>query len=437
MDLVSLLYRADGDRLDLSGSVRIVHDDEAEQFDVTPETKGRLSQALQPSWLLTGYTLGPAIPVAACGRDALRVAATARGKVNLGDVAEVIIDTETGILLRCAFFQDGRPGILIEFTRLSVHGPASEPRHAREPRHASEPGHPQVGGPAWEAFKVTGGLALAGLGAIVKYQPHSAVDGRRADMPPAEPPAPGPDGDISDEVLHLLYQSAQGGQPFAATLHSWISPGGALGLIPENGRKAGFGGLGFFADAVTERAGTIYTTADVRASGPRVYRIDMRNPSRRDRVTEACDGHRYWQVFHDRVIIGAARPAATGKRLLDTSWLLGERLSGATEITVGGRRAFRLRVKPWVPAIVPSDVIVDAELGVALRQVAIWKDVPIMRIELTDVTAGPVDTGITIPPGLATTEENGDPLHDALTIVPGFGGNALRSAFGLLRRGTA
>jgi hypothetical protein len=409
IDLVSLLYRADGDRLDLSGSVRMVHDDEAEQFDVTPETKGRLSQALQPSWLLTGYTLGPAIPVTACGRDALRVAATARGKVNLGDVAEVIIDTETGILLRCAFFQDGRPGILIEFTRLSVHGPASEPRHAREPRHASEPGHPQVGGPAWEAFKVTSGLALAGLGAIVKYQPHSAADGRRADMPPAEPPAPGPDGD----------------------------PGGALGLIPENGRKARFGGLGFFADAVTERAGTTYTTAEVRASGPQLYRIDMRDPGRGDRVTEACDGHRYWQVYRDRVIIGAARPPSAYPRLLDTSRLLGERLSGATEITVGGRRAFRLRVKPWAPVIVPGDVIVDAELGVALRQVTFWKDVPFMRIELTDVTAGPVDTGITIPPGLATIEENGDPLHDALTIVPGFGGNALRSAFGLLRGGTA
>jgi hypothetical protein len=365
--------------------------------------------------------------VTACGRDALRVVATARSKVPLGDVAEVIIDTETGILLRCAYFQDGQPGILVEFTQLSVHGPASEPPPT-EP--SGEPsGESQVSGPAWEAFKVTGGLALAGLGALVKYRPHAPADGARAEMPPAEPPAPGPDGDISDEVLNLLYRSAEGGQPFAATLHWWLSPGGALGLIPENGRKAGFGGLGFFADAVTERAGTVYKTAEVRASGSRVYRIDTRDPGKRELVTEACDGHRYWQVYHDRVITGAARPPAHGMRFLDTSWLLGKRLSGATEVTIGGRRAFRLRVEPRLPAFTPTDVIVDAELGVALRQVTLWKGVPLRRMELSDVTPGPVDISVTIPPGFATIEENGDPVH-------GLGGNALRSAVGLLRRGS-
>lgn len=101
MDLVGLLYRADGTRLDLSGSVTVVTGDGADQFGIGPDTVGRLTGNLQPSWLLSQYTLGPAVPVTACGRDALRVVATARTTVIHGEVAEVVIDTETGILLRC------------------------------------------------------------------------------------------------------------------------------------------------------------------------------------------------------------------------------------------------------------------------------------------------------------------------------------------------
>jgi hypothetical protein len=429
VDLVGLLYRADGTRLDLSGSATVVTEDETNQFDIGPDTVGRLTRSLRPSWLLSQYTLGPAVPVTACGRDALRVVATARTTVFLGDVAEVVIDTETGILLRCADLRDGKQTSLIEFTQLAVHGPASEPPPDDE--DLDETGD---SGQGWEAVKLTGGLTLAGLGAFVKYWPHSPADDRQADMPPAEPPAPGPGSDVSDEVLRLLYQSGQGGSPFTATLHMWINLAGFLQHIPPEGRKAGFGGLGFFADAVTERVGTTYLTSEVRASGPLVYRIDAGNPNRREMRTEACDGHVYRQLFRDRMITRSARPPTHGLRFLDMSWLLSERLPNCTEVTVGGRPAVRLRVEPLVPALSPTDVIIDTELGVALRQVTVWRDVPFMRMELTDVTPGPVDTSITIPPGIHTIEETGDPLQDAFATAPGIAGTALRGAAGLIHR---
>ncbi len=430
MDLVGLLYRADGTRLDLSGSVTVAFEDKTDQFDIGADTVGRLTRNLRPSWLLSQYTLGPAVPVTACGRDALRVVATARSTVIHGDVAEVVIDTETGILLRWADLRDGQQTMLTEFTQLAVHAPASEP----PPDEDLDWGGTGVSGQGWEAFKLAGGLTLAGIGAFVKYWPHSPGDGRQADMPPAEPPAPGPGSDVSDEVLRLLYQSGQDGSPFTATVHVWVNFGGLLQYIPPDGRKAGFGGLGFFADAVAERTGTTYLTSEVRASGPLVYRIDARNPRRREMRTEACDGQVYRQLFHDRMITMSARTPTHGIRFLDTSWLLGERLASCTEVTVGGRRAVRLRVEPPVPAVSPTDVTIDAELGVALRQVAVWRDVPFMRMELTDVTPGPVDASITIPPGIRTIEETGDPLQDAFVTTPGVAGSALRGAAGLLRR---
>jgi hypothetical protein len=430
VDLVGLLYRADGTRLDLSGSVSVVTGDEADQFDIDPDTVGRLTRSLRPSWLLSQYTLGPAVPVTACGRDALRVVATARTTVIHGEVTEVVIDTETGILLRCAYVRDGQQTKLIEFTQLAVHGPASEPPPADDP----DEGETENSGQGWEAVKLAGGLALAGLGAFVKYWPHSPADGRQVEMPPAEPPEPGPGSEVSDEVLRLLYQSGQDGLPFTATVHMWADLSGLLRHIPPDGRKAGFGGLGFFADAVTERVGTTYLTSEVRASGPLVYRIDVRNPNRRQMRAEACDGHVYRQLFQDRMVTRSARTPTNGLRFLDTSWLLGERLTGCTEVTVGGRPAVRLRVDPEVPALSPIDVIIDAELGVALRQVTAWRDVPFMRTELTDVTPGPVDTSITIPPGIRTIEETGDLLRDAFATTPGVAGSALRGAAGLLHR---
>ena len=59
----------------------------------------------------------------------------------------------------------------------------------------------------------------------------------------------------------------------------------------------------------------------------------------------ACDGEQRWQVREDGTLVGPASPT-TGDFafLVDSCWLLGERLSGGAEITYHGRRAHQLRV---------------------------------------------------------------------------------------------
>src|SRR5215469_17883292 len=79
--------------------------------------------------------------------------------------------------------------------------------------------------------------------------------------------------------------------------------------------------------------------------------------SLRDWSSDVCssdlDGRRRWQVYEDRVAEGpaASLPGEVGP-LTDASWLLGAALSGGEEITVGGRRAYRVagrsqHAMPW------------------------------------------------------------------------------------------
>ena len=130
---------------------------------------------------------------------------------------------------------------------------------------------------------------------------------------------------------------------------------------------------------------------DRRAYGPRAV---------------ACDGARRWQEYDDRVIVGPVLPLEQGGthgqgivEMIDTAVLLACHLSNVAETEVAGRRGFAVRAAaleppfeeaPWPPG---SDVVVDAELGIALRWIVYAGDRQLMRYELRDVAPLSADGG--------------------------------------------
>jgi hypothetical protein len=429
---------------------------------------------LCPSWLLAGYDLEIGGPVTACGRDGIQLTARARRgardadpsifppfhrplRVTRFEHVDAIVDAELGILLRCERRDGDRVAELGEFRDLTV-DPVIDPARFTAPPGAvfGEP-HGQhsmtfgpfglpLSGPGWNVAKNAAGLAAGGVGAALRYSPFGPFGpfGRR--------PAARPDGDdaeaamprddqasgdaadeapAGDEVLHLLYRGGAGVPAFTATLHEWSDPAGLLAAVPESARAAGFGGVGYLVDTIADAArdtpAASHTVSSVRIGGWGRYRIDRVHGTPRARrrygvrlrkpVTVACDGQRRWQVYDDRAVVGpAGPPPAEIADLIDGSWLLRCELSGSAEVSVGGRRAFRVRVVPRDRAAssllmfrFPAVALVDAETGRLLRFTSYARGKPVARHELRDVVFGDSgDFGFEPPPGLRVTEDEAD-----------------------------
>jgi hypothetical protein len=483
-DLVALLYRADWTRLSISAQVNdgstvlvapgrryrkqtgdYVSGCDGDRPWMLPEddqeaAEGRVHwisgpeppfpAMLCPAWLLDGFRLEAQGQVSACGRDALHVVVTnrpgIRGRIwpvhRRADRVEVIVDTELGILLRVAWLADGEEPDVTELVSLEVN-PAVDPAQFTPPPGSTigeswrEFFH--GGGPAWWAAKTVGGLAAGGLGAWIRYSPLRRGESAAADTDDAETviprddPAPGlsPDGwpsgpPVGDEVLRLLHRG--GTDEFAATLHEWQDYGAMLSQIPAAGRRAGFGGLGLLADAISERPATAHVVSTLRLGGAGRYRIDRADEPRRGPKTVACDGQRCWKIYRDRVTVGppAAPPHGIGD-LADASWLLTCRLSGGEQVMADNRPAYRVSVAraEGVSAVAllfrTAVAVVDAELGILLRLTSWLGEEPVMRYELRDVTAGTGggagDFRPDLPPGLPTVEVT-DPADEFRSATP-------------------
>jgi hypothetical protein len=461
------------------------------------------SELLEPSWLLSGYDLAIEGDATACGRAAIRVIATARAHdhhklaapplrwppVIWADRVVALIDAELGILLRCESRRGEQTPDVAEFLSLGV------PAEAVPGQFTAPPGSVFSGG-AWpwssftfpfgeagrEVAKTAAGLAAAGLGAAIKYTPRRRSDPfARATEEAADPDAvlprddgPAPDGPpgygappVSDELLHLLYRSGADEPRFTATLHEWIVGEALLEAVPDSVRKTGFGGVGFLVDAIRDAAvdpGTVHEVSSVRIGGWDRYRIDVTGPaqatrpqfgrgqdSRRPR-TDACDGRRRWQVYEDRILeTPEAFLPVEMRPLADGSWLLGAALSGGAEITVGGRRAYRIAAQalhrnPWPVLSVldfqslPAVAAVDAESGRLLRLTRYAGGKPVMCRELRDIEPdGSGDFGFEPPAGLRVVQEPDEPSGEQPVNPVGFmakaTADAARGFFGSLRGG--
>ena len=420
-----------------------------------------------PSELLTGYTLEVRGPVTACGRDAIAVQATPRAgtgpglRSSLSDQLDVIVDAELGILLRYEATFEGQRLSLTEVTAVVLDPPEAAdlsrfapPAGSRISQDPEDSLRETAGGPGREAANTVLGLAMGGLGAGIRLAPH--LPGRHnlgeADlqpaMPPAEPAVLEPDGapPPSDDLLYLLYRS--GDIPaFTAILDQWQDLTAMPAWAPDSLRAGGHGGVGYLLDslpAMTHGKPVVHTVSRLRASGRDKYRIDYPTGHNHPK-TIACDGEHHWQVFADRTMVGPARPMGGHMAtVVDSSWLLGCRLSGGAEISYRGRRAYQLRVAKGgdggrvAPVLFfPADVIVDAELGCLLRLISFAGDKPESWYELSGIGAEPVPAAefhLDIPPGVRVVEETGNPITDTTAVMPGAAGCAVRTAADVIRR---
>jgi hypothetical protein len=396
-----------------------------------------MASLLQPSWLLAGFTLATGGPLTVSGRDALRVTATPRpgwwGAPAAGrrrvDRVEIIVDAELGILLRHEEILDGSPLRVTELTdvRIDPDPPGDDAWSPPGGWDGVEDDGPAftAGGPGWEVVKLTTGLAAGGIGALIrssKFRPFEQAtrEEAEAEMPASDPPIPADGPPASDEVLHLLYASLDRWAPgITATLHEWHDVAAMLSRVPEDARRAGFGGLGFLLDTAGERLATMHMIWRLRLGSSGQYRIEPVPGTGRERHRAhvvICDGERRWRIGEDEVTTGPAMPPYEIPNLFDASWLLGRRLVGGQEVVAGGRRGYRLTGTPDVRPpgawfFFPDEVIVDAELGVVLRWIAFAGEQPVTRYELRDVAVvapGPGDFRPDIPPGVRVTEETGD-----------------------------
>src|SRR3984885_5358903 len=230
----------------------------------------------RPAGLLAGFTLDVGGPVTACGREAIAVTVVPRhGAVGSGtslrppacDRVELIVDAETGILLRREETFQGQVLALFELTTVTMSSQeADDPaqfaapagsRPVRDPEDAPGPS-----GLGWQVYASAAGLAAGGLGAWLRLAPH--LPGHRpaaeasflAAMPSPEPgPLDPGDGPLpSDDLLGLLYRSGQydGDDPQVrgAAVRWWNDPKAVLGQVPGTFRAAGHGGVGYLFDTI-------------------------------------------------------------------------------------------------------------------------------------------------------------------------------------------
>jgi outer membrane lipoprotein-sorting protein len=431
----------------------------------------------RPAGLLTGFTLDMGGPVTACGREAIAVTAVPRhGAVGTGtslrppacDRVELIVDAETGILLRREETFEGQVLTVFELTTVTMSPPeANDPaRFAPPPGSCPVPDPEDVPGRSgfgWQVAANAAGLAAGGLGAWLRLAPH--LPGRRpaaeasfvSAMPSAEPgPLDPADGSLpSDGLLGLLYRSGQydGDDPRVrgAVVRQWTDVKAVLRQVPGPARAAGHGGVGYLLDAMARNETVAVTAGRLRIGGPERYYLEYSSwQGRPGPVVIACDGQQHWRVRENVTLVGPARPM-TGDfaTMAGSSWLLGTRLSGGAEITYNGRRGYHLRVTRGDGAafagplmFYPADAIVDAETGCLLRLIACDGGEPAQWWELDDVTTDPGDTADPagfrphIPPGTRVTEESGDPIADAAAFMPNPAWTAARAAAEGLRRGT-
>jgi outer membrane lipoprotein-sorting protein len=431
----------------------------------------------RPAGLLSGFALDVGGPVTACGREAIAVTAVPRhgavGSVTslrppACDRAELIVDAETGILLRREETFQGQLLSLFELTTVTMSPPEADDPARFAPPAGSRPvrdpeDDPGPSGLGRQAAANAADLAAGGLGAWLRLAPHlpghrpPAEAGSLAAMPSAEPgPLDPADGALpSDDLLGLLYRSGQydGDDPHVrgAAVRRWQDAKALLSQGAGTFRAAGHGGAGYLLDTAAGNWTVTLAAGRLRIGGPELYYLEYSpTQGRPGQLVVACDGERHWQVHGNVTLVGPARPW-TGEfaSMVGSSWLLGKRLTGGAEITYHGRRGYHLRVTPGDDAAhagptmtYPVDVIVDAETGCLLRLIAYAGDAPAEWWELDDVTTEPGDTADPagfrprIPPGTRVVAESGDPLVDVTAGIPGLTGTAARAAAEAFRRGT-
>lgn len=374
----------------------------------------------------------------------------------LRDGADMLIDAELGLLLRLESVVAGKPRTILELRDLTVdppessdlanfrpapgvdiedellgHGPAY---FGTEPQaHELDPGRDWSGDDE-PAFHV-GAATVRFVGwRLARPAPRRDVPADDEATMPATEAEPDQGDPPSDELLNLIARSGLPPVNLGAQVHLWNDAdvtrqgiGAAIFADREFRRSLSVGFFGRWNPMPLRRS--FHRSALLRVAIPDRYRIEYRRDDRpRQPLTVGCDGHRLRKAYHNRVVGCPAEPLPPEfVRLLDPAWLLdGWQLTVAGQAIVGGRQAVRVIARPLARRVLSAvadaqasmriALLLDAELGIVLRQVSFVDGLPAVRFELRDVTVHqgdlPGDFGVEVGPGIPVIESDGGPLHD-------------------------
>ena len=390
-----------------------------------------LADLLIPSRLLTEFDLELAGTTTVDGRAAYRVMLTPRAALSGGGVirnrhpdrASALVDAELGILLSYEETFDGQQLKIAELTDVLLDPPAAaDPGQFLPPagipvqdNKAFGDANYAIPGVLGQMARLAAGPAATVIGFVARHPwPGSARPAAQADDEPGMPGVgratdPAQLMPLTDDLVNLLYRTGLPPAAFSAVAHEWtdgavvMRMGAAVrGMLPPviDGIFGPDQLWSAFGDLYPER---IHRISRLTVAMPGRYRIDhLSGAQPQEPSTIACDGERSWKVYPNRVATGPARPLELDVgHMADLSCLLsGCELTVAGEAEVDGRRGFlvvadgvdKLR-GPGRGALFPGsltkhvEVVVDAELGIALRETAYFEGEPARCIELRGVSA--------------------------------------------------
>jgi outer membrane lipoprotein-sorting protein len=405
----------------------------------------RAAELLLPADLLTRFDFEVTGTSQAGGRVAHRVTACVRPdswtfsgqRERLLDQVLILVDAELGILLRYEEVFGGQRLKLVELADVVLDPPeALDPAlflpPAGMPVTDSPPflrSNAAMPGPAGQVVRTAAGLVGSAMGFAVRHT------GPRPPRWVGDEPWPSTGestgaggGPLGDDLVRLLHRTVLPPLALSADVHEWhdtrVSMAGMAELrasLPT--ALDGILGPDAVWDALADRAPEIaHTARRLRIATPGRYRIDRLTGEGQKPETIVCDGERLWRVYHNRVATGPAEPLRYPYgTLLDLAWLLGAyALSAGGETEVDGRPGLLVRADPqgepghrllrWGGSPLfffpgRAEVIVDAELGVALRETTYVGDEPESCYELRNLTAGAPDPAVfvvDVPPGTRT-----------------------------------
>jgi len=409
---------------------------------------------LTPQWLIASYDLQVIGAEVVGDRAGIRVTGTPRtpptrrrGYYNLLDRVEVLVDAELGVLLHSRQIFDGQAREVAELRDLVTNPPeaamsgmfALPPGVAVEEEEGPFADYQLPSGAGWQVAGAAAGAAANALGFAVRHAP------RRKSGWPEDDDEPDMPGDAAlpvedweqrqppdDRTVNLLYRTGLPAPALTADVHEWIDVLPWVQRFNQFQEKMpafldGIFGPDAVWDALAERAaedGPRHRVARLAVQIPGHYRLDHVSGDWNKRYKAiACDGEHTTKLFGDRVATGPVKSLdAKFAAMLDPAWLLnGWRLAVIGPASIAGRNGIRIRAVAAESAgnaadalLTRADVVVDAELGILLRNITYVDDHPATCTELRDVCPLDEKTTFRILPGPAmrSVTESGGPLAD-------------------------
>jgi hypothetical protein len=421
--------------------------------ELEPRPRSEFHGLLTPQWLIASYDLKVIGAEEAGDRAAIRVttprkASTRRsGYYRFLDRVEVLVDAELGILLRSRQILDGQTrdfaelrDLIINLPEAGISGmfalPPDVPVVEEEEPFAD---YQPPSGVGWQVAGAAAGVAANALGFALRHAP------RRKSGWPTDDEEPGMPGDAvlapedweqrqppDDRTVNLLHRTGLAAPALTAEAHESIDALPWMQNFKELQEKLPAPLEGIFGpdavwDALGERAaqdGLRHQVARLAVRNPSHYRLDHISGDWNKRYKAvACDGEHATKLFEDRVATGPVKHLdAKFASMLDPAWLLnGWRLAVIGPASVAGRNGIRIRAVAAGTAddgarklFTRADVVVDAELGILLRNTTYVNDLPATRIELRDLCPLDQKASFRIMPGsgMRSVTESGGPLGD-------------------------